>query len=77
VLLEQQHVSAGHWRAQVAVTHPLSSFGGSTPSRRTYNTARSSNGSDQPTVGARRPSFSRHGFDSGHRREAVVGVTDN
>ncbi len=44
VLLEQQHVSAGHWRAQVAVTHPLSSFGGSTPSRRTYNTARSSNG---------------------------------
>ncbi len=44
VLLEQQHVSAGHWRAQVAVTHPLSSFGGSTPSRRTYKTARSSNG---------------------------------
>ncbi len=28
----------------MAVTHPLSSFGGSTPSRRTYNTARSSNG---------------------------------
>ncbi len=43
VLLEQ-HASAGHWRAQVAVTHPLSSFGGSTPSRRTNNTARSSNG---------------------------------
>ena len=28
--------SAGHWRAQVAVTHPPSGFGGSTPSRRTY-----------------------------------------
>ena len=27
--------SAGHWRAQVAVTHPPSGTGGSTPSRRT------------------------------------------
>ena len=26
---------AEHWRAQVAVTHPPSGFGGSTPSRRT------------------------------------------
>ena len=44
MLLEQEDASAGHWRAQVAVTHPLSSFGGSTPSRRTYNMARSSSG---------------------------------
>ena len=29
--------SAEHWRAQVAVTHPPSGFGGSTPSRRTDN----------------------------------------
>ena len=28
--------SAEHWRAQVAVTHPPSGFGGSTPSRRTH-----------------------------------------
>ena len=28
--------SAGHWRAQVAVTHPPSGFGGSTPSRRIH-----------------------------------------
>ncbi len=27
---------AGHWRAPVAVTHPLLSCGGSTPSRRTF-----------------------------------------
>lgn len=40
------HASAGHWRAQVAVTHPPSGFGGSTPSRRTRTmTARSSSGS--------------------------------
>jgi hypothetical protein len=29
------HASAGHWRAPVAVNHPPSGFGGSTPSRRT------------------------------------------
>lgn len=58
VLLEKQHASAGHWRAQVAVTHPLPSCGGSTPSRRTDNMARSSSGKDA------RSSFSRHGFDS-------------
>ncbi len=29
------NASAGHWRAQVAVTHPPSGIGGSTPSRRT------------------------------------------
>ena len=34
VLLEQ-HASVGHWQASVAVTHPPSGFGGSTPSRRT------------------------------------------
>ena len=44
VLLGTTHASAGHWRAQVAVTHPPSGFGGSTPSRRTYSTARSSSG---------------------------------
>jgi hypothetical protein len=49
VLLEQ-HASAGHWRAQVAVTHPLPSCGGSTPSRRTDNMARSSNGSGYETL---------------------------
>ena len=31
------HALAEHWRAQVAVTHPPSGFGGSTPSRRTDN----------------------------------------
>jgi len=36
--------SAGHWRAQVAVTHPPSGIAGSTPARRT-DTARSSIGS--------------------------------
>ena len=40
----KQHASIGHWQAQVAVTHPLSSFAGSTPARRTDNMARSSNG---------------------------------
>ena len=45
VLLEQ-YASAEHWRAQVAVTHPPSGIGGSTPSRRTRSrTARSSSGS--------------------------------
>jgi hypothetical protein len=40
------HASAGHWRAQVAVTHPPFGTGGSTPSRRTSSrTARSSSGS--------------------------------
>ena len=34
-VLLQQHASVGHWQAQVAVTHPLSSFAGSTPARRT------------------------------------------
>ena len=29
------HASVGHWQAPVAVTHPLSSFAGSTPARRT------------------------------------------
>ena len=43
VLLEQ-HASAGHWRAHVAVTHTPSGCGGSTPSRRTDNMARSSSG---------------------------------
>jgi hypothetical protein len=43
VLLEQ-HASAGHWRAQVAVTHPPSGCAGSTPARRTDNMARSSSG---------------------------------
>jgi hypothetical protein len=42
VLLE--HASVGHWQASVAVTHPLSSFAGSTPARRTENTARSFRG---------------------------------
>ena len=42
----KQQASAGHWRAQVAVTHPPSGTGGSTPSRRTRSrTARSSSGS--------------------------------
>ena len=36
--------SAGHWRAQVAVTHPPSGIAGSTPARRT-DMARSSIGS--------------------------------
>ena len=40
----EQHASVGHWQAQVVVTHPLWSFAGSTPARRTDNTARSSNG---------------------------------
>ena len=31
-----QHASVGHWQASVAVTHPPSGSGGSTPSRRTY-----------------------------------------
>jgi hypothetical protein len=31
----EQLASIGHWQAQVAVTHPLSSFAGSTPARRT------------------------------------------
>lgn len=30
-----QDASVGHWQASVAVTHPLSSFAGSTPARRT------------------------------------------
>jgi hypothetical protein len=41
--LRLQHASAGHWRAQVAVTHPHC-CAGSTPARRT-DTARSSIGS--------------------------------
>ena len=45
-----QHASAGHWRAPVAVTHPPSGCGGSTPSRRTDNMARSSNGSGYETL---------------------------
>lgn len=45
-VIAQQRASAGHWRAQVAVTHPPSGIGGSTPSRRTRTTtARSSSGS--------------------------------
>ena len=43
-VLLKQNASIGHWQAQVAVTHPLSSFAGSTPARRTDNTARSSSG---------------------------------
>ena len=35
-LLLEQHASAGHWRAQVAVTHPPSGIAGSTPARRTH-----------------------------------------
>ena len=42
----ERNASAGHGRAQVAVTHPPSGIGGSTPSRRTLSrTARSSSGS--------------------------------
>ena len=41
--LRLEHASAGHWRAQVAVTHPHC-CAGSTPARRT-DTARSSIGS--------------------------------
>jgi hypothetical protein len=33
--VSETHASAGHWRAQVAVTHPPFGCGGSTPSRRT------------------------------------------
>ena len=39
-MLLQQHASAGHWRAHMAVTHTPSGCGGSTPSRRTENMAR-------------------------------------
>ena len=46
----KQHASAGHWRAQVAVTHPPSGCGGSTPSRRTDNMARSSSGQGCETL---------------------------
>lgn len=35
VLLLEKHALAGHWRAQVAVTHSPSGCGGSTPSQRT------------------------------------------
>jgi hypothetical protein len=38
------HASVGHWQASVAVTHPLSSFAGSTPARRTDILARSFRG---------------------------------
>lgn len=41
VLLDEKHASAGHWRAPVVVTHPLSSFAGSTPARRTNWSAES------------------------------------
>lgn len=34
-LLMVQHAPAGHWRAQVAVTHPRKRCAGSTPARRT------------------------------------------
>ena len=45
-VIANENASAGHWRAQVAVTHPPSGIGGSTPSRRTRSrTARSSSGS--------------------------------
>ena len=45
-VIAHEKASAGHGRAQVAVTHPPSGIGGSTPSRRTRSTlARSSNGS--------------------------------
>ena len=45
-VIANERASAGHWRAQVAVTHPPSGIGGSTPSRRTPSrTARSSSGS--------------------------------
>ena len=44
-VIANENASAGHWRAQVAVTHPPSGIGGSTPSRRTRTTtARSSSG---------------------------------
>jgi hypothetical protein len=45
VLLTTPCVGNEHWRAQVAVTHPPKGCGGSTPSRRTDNMARSSSGS--------------------------------
>jgi hypothetical protein len=45
-LSHEHQASAGHWRAQVAVTHPPAGCGGSIPSRRTENNkARSSSGS--------------------------------
>ena len=34
-VIANENASAGHWRAQVAVTHPPSGIGVSTPSRRT------------------------------------------
>ena len=39
-----QDASVGHWQASVAVTHPPAGFAGSTPARRTENTARSFRG---------------------------------
>ncbi len=44
------NASAGHWRAQVAVTHPPRGCAGSTPARRTDNMVRSSNGSGYETL---------------------------
>ena len=32
---DEDYAPAGHWRAQVAVTHPPSGIAGSTPARRT------------------------------------------
>jgi hypothetical protein len=37
-VLLKQLASVGYWQAPVAVTHSLSSFAGSTPARRTFDT---------------------------------------
>src|SRR6185312_13641662 len=42
-----KHASAGHWRAQVAVTHPPSGIAGSTPARRTSNRGRRAMGEEK------------------------------
>ena len=46
-VIARQRASAEHWRAQVAVTHPPSGIGGSTPSRRTQTTKRLCPGSNR------------------------------
>jgi hypothetical protein len=60
VLVIVPDASAGHWRAQVAVTHPPSGNAGSTPARRTVRVSHGPLVYRQDTS----PSRWRGGFDS-------------
>ncbi len=64
--------SAGHWRAQVAVTHPPSGIAGSTPARRTA-LARSSIGSGRRPLKPQGRVRFPHGSLNDQRPSGVTG----